>query len=91
VVPVETLKHEIALVVRESHEPEEISAPKLEKLCRRDPFCEGAQDATLLRARASQVRGLLGGASDQVRPPEALALRLRPEVRRKRASRPYRR
>lgn len=37
-VSVETLRHEIALLVREGHEPEEVSAPKLEQICRRDPL-----------------------------------------------------
>jgi hypothetical protein len=45
VVPEETLKHEIALLVREGREPAEISAPKLEELCRRDPLSTEARRA----------------------------------------------
>lgn len=42
---VEALKHQIALLVREGCEPEEISAPKLEKLCWRNPLSTEARKA----------------------------------------------
>lgn len=44
-VPEDTLRHQIALLVREGHKPEEISAPKLEQLCRRDPLSMAARRA----------------------------------------------
>ncbi len=53
-VPVEPLMHEIALLVREDREPEEISAIKLERLCRRDPLSVEAH-----RARRFSRLGLL--------------------------------
>ena len=53
-VPPETLRHEIALLVREGREPEEISAPRLERLCLRDPLSMAAR-----RARRFSRLGLL--------------------------------
>lgn len=42
-VPAETLRHEIALLTREGHESEEVSAPRLEELCQRDPLSAEAR------------------------------------------------